>query len=142
MAARNCYAATSRSHLRDCPRRGNAALPPPPAPSHHSTGLYTGDPVSRTDNVCHFFILVVFEYFGLWLSCVVSKISCRIGFGWRKVSSHFIRHGASNSFVSPRLARLGLFGVFEPKAKKIQIARRRSWEHRHSSQCTAFSWRS
>ncbi|XP_022549170.1 uncharacterized protein LOC111201461 [Brassica napus] len=84
---------------RDCPRRGNAALPPPPKRLAIPPRVFAvGDPQGA------------------------KPIAGSVLVGGELAYSLFDT-GASHSFVSPRLVQsLSFRGVFEPKAKQIQTA--------------------
>ncbi|CAN7011546.1 unnamed protein product, partial [Brassica rapa subsp. trilocularis] len=98
--AQVCFGCGQPGHfIRDCPRRGNAALPPPPkrlaiAPRVFAVGdLQGAEPIAGSVSVGGESAYTLFDT------------------------------GASHSFVSPRLVQSWSFrGVFEPKAKQIQTA--------------------
>ncbi|KAF8088719.1 hypothetical protein N665_0532s0078 [Sinapis alba] len=105
MANMNCFGCNQPGHVvRDCPRRGNVALPPPPkrpaiAPRVFAVGEPQGaEPIAENFRVGS--VLV----------------------GGEPAHTLFDT-GASHSFVSPHLVQSWSFrGVFEPVAKHIQTA--------------------
>ncbi|XP_013596651.1 PREDICTED: uncharacterized protein LOC106304806 [Brassica oleracea var. oleracea] len=71
---RNCFGCNQPGHIfRDCPRRGNAALPPPPKRLAIAPRVFTvGDP-QGAEPIAGMFLsyLLVLIFVVLWLSCIV-----------------------------------------------------------------------
>ncbi|KAF3541666.1 hypothetical protein F2Q69_00022530 [Brassica cretica] len=78
--ARNCYGSDQSGHiLKDCPRRGNVAFPPPPskrlaiAPRVFAVGNPQG--AEPTADMYLYHTRLCLSILVSWLSCVVSQIS-------------------------------------------------------------------
>ncbi|XP_022549585.1 uncharacterized protein LOC111201641 [Brassica napus] len=98
--AQVCFGCGQPGHIvRDCPRRGNAALPPPPKRLAIAPRVFAvGDPQGA------------------------EPIAGSISVGGESAHTLFDT-GASHSFVSPRLVQSWSFrGAFEPNVKQIQTA--------------------
>ena len=74
---RNCFGCNQPGHIfRDCPRRGNAALPPPPKRLAIAPRVFTvGDP-QGAEPIAGMFLsyLLVLIFVVLWLSCIVRDL--------------------------------------------------------------------
>ena len=80
VVARNCYGSDQPGHIfKDCTRRGNAALPPPPskrlaiAPHVFAVGNPQG--AEPTADMYLYHTRSCLSILVSWLSCVVSQIS-------------------------------------------------------------------